>query len=281
MDGFGERYFAHLEPNEPHDRLHARAARARLQAGDLHQQRARVGAAVARDAAGGRDLRRRRGLRLRRHPQARAAHLRAHARGARGRRRRRAAHRRHRGQLHGRARAGHPGGLVSEHRAGDRRHRGGAGGDGAGGAGAVAWAGRRAGRCPLCCARAWSPRCCSAPPQRGTPDAPGAREASAAGPTIPPTRPIAGDPKVTVVGAPAGRWVRRSPRDSWASRSSSRACAPTPAQTPRTSTRCSSSSSATSRPGQAPVLRIGGNSTDVSYVAGPGRQAAALPGLSS
>ena len=58
LDGFGERYFRHLEPERADDRLHARAARARLPAGHLHQQRARVGGAVAGDAPGRRDLRR-------------------------------------------------------------------------------------------------------------------------------------------------------------------------------------------------------------------------------
>ncbi len=53
MHGFGEHYFEHLHPNEADDLLHARTAPARLQARDLHQQRARMGAAVARQAAGG------------------------------------------------------------------------------------------------------------------------------------------------------------------------------------------------------------------------------------
>ena len=50
----------------------------RLPDGDADQQRARVGAAVALDAAGRRDLRDRRRLGLRRLPQARPADLRDH-----------------------------------------------------------------------------------------------------------------------------------------------------------------------------------------------------------
>ena len=75
MEGFGERYFAHLEPNEPMIGYMRELRERGLQAGDLHQQRARVGAPLAGDVAGGGDLRCRRGLRLRGHPQARAADL--------------------------------------------------------------------------------------------------------------------------------------------------------------------------------------------------------------
>ena len=39
---FGERYFAHLQPQRADDRVHARAEASRLQVGDLHQQRPRV-----------------------------------------------------------------------------------------------------------------------------------------------------------------------------------------------------------------------------------------------
>ena len=89
LDGFGERYFQHLKPNEPHDRVHAGAARARLQDGDLHEQHPRVGGPLAGDAPRRRDLRRRRRLGVRRQPEARAADLRDHARAARTPRRRR------------------------------------------------------------------------------------------------------------------------------------------------------------------------------------------------
>ena len=55
-------------PQRASDRLHARAPRARLPDGDLHQQRARVGTAVAGEATRRRDLRRGGGLGVRRVP---------------------------------------------------------------------------------------------------------------------------------------------------------------------------------------------------------------------
>ena len=73
---FREIYFEALHPNEPMIEL-MRELKASGQAdGDADQQRARVGAAVALDAAGRRDLRDRRRLRLRRLPQAGSADLR-------------------------------------------------------------------------------------------------------------------------------------------------------------------------------------------------------------
>ena len=65
-------------------------ARARPALRPVHQQRARVGAAVAGQAADRRRLRGRRRLRVRRDAQARAGDLRAHARAARAARRSRA-----------------------------------------------------------------------------------------------------------------------------------------------------------------------------------------------
>ncbi|MGH2892816.1 MAG: hypothetical protein ACRDPM_06040, partial [Solirubrobacteraceae bacterium] len=97
----------------------------------------------------------------------------------------------------------------------------------------------------------------------------GAREASTGAPTLPAVRPRPGDPKVTVsvsdraVAAPIApgflgfsfefegvrAYTGSDPAD----------VNPVLVQLIRNLT-----------PSQAPVLRIGGNSTDVSYVAGPG-----------
>ena len=83
MQSFAERYFAHLEPNAPMI-AYLRELRGRgLPARDAHEQRARVGAALARDAAGRRAVRDRRRLRVRRPAQARPGDLRAHVRAAR------------------------------------------------------------------------------------------------------------------------------------------------------------------------------------------------------
>ena len=66
------------DPNPPMIELMRELKDERLPDGDADQQRARVGAALALDAAGRRDLRDRRRLRLRRLPQARIADLRDH-----------------------------------------------------------------------------------------------------------------------------------------------------------------------------------------------------------
>ena len=80
LDGMLDVYFAHLERNVGDDRVHARPARPRPAHGAAHEQRARVGAALAVDAARDRrDLRGGGGLRLRGHAQARGRDLRAHA----------------------------------------------------------------------------------------------------------------------------------------------------------------------------------------------------------
>ena len=84
------------------DRLHALAARPRHADGAADEQRARMGAVVAREAARDRrDLRGGGGLGVRRDAQARARDLRAHARAARwrDRARRLRVHRRHRREL--------------------------------------------------------------------------------------------------------------------------------------------------------------------------------------
>ena len=86
-----EIYFEALEPNEPMIELMRELKAQRPADGAADQQRARVGAAVALDAAGRRDLRVRRRLGLRRDAQARPADLRADARAPRRRRRRAAA----------------------------------------------------------------------------------------------------------------------------------------------------------------------------------------------
>ena len=70
MHRFREIYFEALDPNQPMIDLMRELKDARLPDGDADQQRARVGAALALDAAGRRDLRDRRRLRLRRLPQA-------------------------------------------------------------------------------------------------------------------------------------------------------------------------------------------------------------------
>src|SRR6185312_11024926 len=94
--------------------------------GDLHEQRPRVGGTVAGHAPGRRDLRRGRGLGVRRRSQARAAHLRDHPRAARHLARGDAVHRRRRDQLRGRARARDAGDPLPIDRAGHRGDRGGA-----------------------------------------------------------------------------------------------------------------------------------------------------------
>ena len=75
MHRFKEIYFEALDPNPPMIELMRELKASGTPDGDADQQRARVGAALALDAAGRRDLRDRRRLRLRRLPQARSADL--------------------------------------------------------------------------------------------------------------------------------------------------------------------------------------------------------------
>jgi Glycosyl hydrolase family 79 C-terminal beta domain len=100
-------------------------------------------------------------------------------------------------------------------------------------------------------------------------DPPGAREASTVGPIIPADPPHPGDPKVTVsvsdraVGAPIASGFLGFSFEFQGVRaytgSDPAHVNPVLVQLIRNLT-----------PGHAPVLRIGGNSTDVSYVVGPG-----------
>ena len=76
MHRFKEIYFEALEPNAPMIELMRELKESGLPDGDADQQRARVGAALAADAAGRRDLRDGRRLGLRRLPQARIEDLR-------------------------------------------------------------------------------------------------------------------------------------------------------------------------------------------------------------
>ena len=79
-----ELYFERIDPNRDDDRVHPRAARPRPARGAAHEQRPRVGAALAREAAGDRRaVRAGGGLGVRRPAQARSGDLRAHARAAR------------------------------------------------------------------------------------------------------------------------------------------------------------------------------------------------------
>ncbi len=102
-----------------------------------------------------------------------------------------------------------------------------------------------------------------------TRDPRGAREASTAGPTIPADPPRPGDPKVTVsvsgreVGSPIASGFLGFSFEFQGVRaytgSDPAHVNPVLVELIRNLT-----------PGQAPVLRIGGNSTDISYVVGPG-----------
>ena len=134
---------------------------------------------------------------------------------------------------------------FQSYRAGDRRHRGGA----AGGEPAVDVGGRRGGGTPLLLPPSSRRSCSGSSPSPGTREARPAGQRRDAHPAWP-TRRMPGDPTVSV--SVAGQRGRRADpaRGSWASRSSSRRCAPTPDQTRRTSIRCSCSSSATSAPGR-------------------------------
>ena len=126
LHGFREIYFEALHANEPMLGADARAERTRLPDGDPHQQRARVGGAVAREAPGRRDLRAGRRLRLGRHAQARSRHLRADDRAARTTPLAVAVpvRRRQRGQRRGGPRARHDGRALPVERAGDPRDQG-------------------------------------------------------------------------------------------------------------------------------------------------------------
>jgi hypothetical protein len=121
----------------------------------------------------------------------------------------------------------------------------------------------------LVCAAVIAAVLLSSAPARDARDPDGTREASTVGPTIPDDPPHPGDPRVTVsisgraVGAPipsgflgfsfefqgVRAYTGSDPRD----------VNPVLVQLIRNLT-----------PGQAPVLRIGGNSTDVSFAVGPG-----------
>jgi Glycosyl hydrolase family 79 C-terminal beta domain len=102
-----------------------------------------------------------------------------------------------------------------------------------------------------------------------THDPRGAREASTVGPIIPAEPPHPGDPKVTVrvsdraIGAPIASGFLGLSFEFQAVRAYT---GPDPAHINPVLVQLIRNLS----PGQAPVLRIGGNSTDVSYVVGPG-----------
>ena len=84
LHGFAERYMGALDGQRRALRLLPAAARARGPARGLHEQRARVGAAVAGEAADRRDLRDGRRLRVRRRAQAGPGDLRASCSSASG-----------------------------------------------------------------------------------------------------------------------------------------------------------------------------------------------------
>ncbi len=121
----------------------------------------------------------------------------------------------------------------------------------------------------LCCAALVAAVLLSSSPARDKPDPPRAREASTVGPTIPADPPHPGDPKVSVsvsdrtVGAPIASGFLGFSFEFQGVRaytgSDPAHVNPVLVQLVRNLT-----------PGQAPVLRIGGNSTDLSYVVGPG-----------
>ena len=121
----------------------------------------------------------------------------------------------------------------------------------------------------LCCAALVAAVLLSSSPARDKPDPPRAREASTVGPTIPADPPHPGDPKVSVsvsdrtVGAPIASGFLGFSFEFQGVRaytgSDPAHVNPVLVQLIRNLT-----------PGQAPVLRIGGNSTDLSYVVGPG-----------
>ncbi len=121
MHRFKEIYFEALQPNPPMIDLMRELKEAGLPDGDADQQRPGVGAAVAPDAARGRDLRDGCRLRLRRLPQAGIADLRADPRANRGPRRVLPLRRRRRGQHRGRPQGGHERRPLPRQRAGDRR----------------------------------------------------------------------------------------------------------------------------------------------------------------
>ena len=104
-------------------------------------------------------------------------------------------------------------------------------------------------------------------PDKGDP--PSAREASTLGPTVPADPPRPGDPKVTVsvsdraVGSPVAPGFLGFSFEFQGVRAYT---GPDPARVNPVLVQLIRNLT----PGQAPVLRIGGNSTDISYVAGPG-----------
>ena len=281
MGGFGERYFAHLTPNEPMidymRELRERGYKLAICTNNVREWEHRWRAMLP----GGRDLRRRRRLGLRRHPQARAADLRADAGAARGGRRRGAADRRHRGQLRRRrAQLGidavwfqRTEQAIADTEAALQAPVEPDGPSGRPAGAAAAAPGCRGGRrrSLLCDVVGRSAR---------RPAKPGADGRAPATPSLPaPIRRIAArsaGSRSPVIGGRHGRSVRRSRRGSSASRSSSRRCGPTPASDPAQINPVLVQLIRNLTPGQAPVLRIGGDSTDVSYVTGAGRQAPAL-----
>jgi hypothetical protein len=121
----------------------------------------------------------------------------------------------------------------------------------------------------LCCAAIAAAVLLSSSPGAHRGDPHGEREASTVGPTMPADRPRPGDPKVTVsvsdraVGAPIAPGFLGFSFEFQGVRaytgSDPAHVNPVLVQLIRNLT-----------PGQAPVLRIGGNSTDLSYVSGPG-----------
>ena len=266
MDGFGERYFAQLAPNERMidymRELRERGYKLAICTNNVREWEQRWRAMlpvdeifdVVVDSAFV-------GI-----AQARAAHLRAHARAARGRRRRRAAHRRHRAQLHA-ARGSWASGRSgfsppsrpsprSRPRCGRRASPWAAGSGGWRGSAVRAPLRRRDGRRRAAQLHGAGPRRHRL----------AGGQASTIGPAIRPTRAIPPS-SVSVsdhaVGAPIPSGFLGFSFEFQGVRaytgSDPAHINPVLVQLIRNLT-----------PGQAPVLRIGGNSTDVSYVAGRG-----------
>ena len=159
---FKEIYFEALDPNAADDRADARAQGRGLHDGDADQQREGVGAAVAPDASGRRDLRHRRRLRLRRLPQARIEDLHADPGADRSRCRTLPVRRRPRGQLRGRPPSRHARRPVPRQRAGD--------------------SGDPDARSASSCRSRRGPRCRARPPRRRAPSGAAARAGRAPAP---------------------------------------------------------------------------------------------------
>jgi len=120
----------------------------------------------------------------------------------------------------------------------------------------------------LCCVAIVAAVLLSSSPASDKPDPPHAREASTVGPTLPADPPHPGDPKVSVsvsdrtVGAPIASGFLGFSFEFQAVRAYT---GPDPAHVNPVLVQLIRNLT----PGQAPVLRIGGNSTDVSYVVAP------------